>query len=299
MKLTLQVPAFDEAPTLRRVVEDCLCWGERVAGRSGVSVLIIDDGSRDATPAIARELERDPRVTLLRNEVRRGLGAAFRRGLSHARGAAADVLVNVDGDGQFPLEHLGRLVEAVRRGADVALASRFLAPELTPAMRFGNALGNRAFSLLLSALSGQRFTDVSCGYRAYSARALAALELRGDFTYTHEVILVAQHLGLVLEEVALPIRGQRAHGRSKMADSRLLYGIQAAALIWQTARRLRSRPAAGERCLERALPSQGAEASGSGRRARGRRNGRPAPATAARVPRRAPNRRAPSTSSDP
>jgi glycosyltransferase involved in cell wall biosynthesis len=248
VKLQLQVPAFDEAPTLGRVVEDCLRWGERVAGSAGVSVLIIDDGSRDATPAIARELARDPRVRVLRNDVRRGLGAAFRVGLDHARSSAPDVLVNVDADGQFPLEHLPRLVDGVRRGADVVLASRFLSPALTPSMRLGNALGNRGVSLLLSALCGRRFSDVSCGFRAYSSRAVAALELRGDFTYTHEVILVAQHLGLVLEEVALPIRGRREHGRSKVAGNRVLYGIQAGALIWETARRLRTgaeRPALG------------------------------------------------------
>lgn len=242
MKLRLQVPAFDEAPTLRRVVEECLSWGERVAGSGDVSVLIIDDGSRDATPAIARELSRDPRVRVLRNDVRRGLGAAFRLGLSHARSSAADVLVHVDADGQFPLEHLGRLVEGVQRGADVVLASRFLSPALTPPMRLGNALGNRVFSRLLSALCGRRFSDVSCGFRAYSARAVAALELHGNFTYTHEVILVAQHLGLALEELAVPIRGRREHGRSKVAASRVLYGIQAAALIWETMRRLRTSP---------------------------------------------------------
>jgi len=116
-----------------------------------------------------------------------------------------------------------------------------LSPELTRrcASATSSATGPSRCCCLVP--SGRRFAAVSCGNRAYSARALAALELHGDFTYTHEVILVAQHLGLVLEELALPIRGQRSHGRSKMADSRQPYGIKAAALIWKTAHRLRSR----------------------------------------------------------
>jgi hypothetical protein len=93
------------------------------------------------------------------------------------------------------------------------------------------SLGNRAVSLLVSWLAGRPIADVCCGLRAFSRRALVAMELREDFTYTQETLLLCAWAGLNLDEVAVPVRGVRAVGRSRVASSVVRYGLRVGGIL--------------------------------------------------------------------
>jgi glycosyltransferase involved in cell wall biosynthesis len=248
MRLRFQIPALDEAVTLERVVTDCLTAGARLTEAADLSLLIVDDGSSDATPRICRRLAaRDPRVAFVRQPRRFGLGAAFRTALADARRAGVDLLVHVDGDGQFPLDALPALVAPVVAGdCDIAMASRFAEPKLVPEMPLIRRLGNQLVARVVSVACGQTYADVSCGFRVYSRRAIATLDPQCDFTHTHETLLVGAHLGLRVSEIPIRIRGVREHGASRLARSPWRYGFFAGVGIVNTAMRLRWRGGVSE-----------------------------------------------------
>ena len=237
MHLRVQIPAHNEAATLAAVVRE-VTTAARDLLRAGdrLSVLIIDDGSTDATPAVcARLLATVPELAVRRNPRRQGLGASFRLGVAAALQDAVDVLAHIDADGQFDAAELALLVPPVRdAGFDLVVGSRFLGRRDRVAMPAVRRYGNFAVAWLVSSLAGRRLTDVSCGFRAFSRRALATMQLQGDFTYTHETILQASFAGLAIDEVAVSA-GRRRFGASRLARSSLVYGVRAGRIIWRTA----------------------------------------------------------------
>ncbi len=238
MHLRLQIPAHNEAATLGRVLRDASVAARQLVGeRDRLSMLVIDDGSNDTTSAVCAQLaDAVPELRVHRNGRRLGLGRSFRIGVDDAIRDEVDVLAHLDGDDQFDASELGLLIRPIREsGVDVAIGSRFLDPARAPAMPLTKRLGNAAVASLVSLLTGRRFTDVSCGYRAFSRRALTHMQLRGDFTYTHESLMVAAFAGLSTTEVAVTVRGEREFGRSRLARSNVLYGLRAGRIILRTA----------------------------------------------------------------
>ena len=169
LQLSIVIPAYDEearlGSTLRAVDE----WA---AGRGGrVEVVVVDDGSRDATLQVARawaggETDSQHVVSVVLAEPHRGKGAAVARGMLAARGA---VRMFMDADLAVPLVFVERIVEEVRRGADVVIGSR----ELDQSHRYDepwrrHALG-RGFNWLVGRLGVSGFSDTQCGFKGFSA----------------------------------------------------------------------------------------------------------------------------------
>jgi glycosyltransferase involved in cell wall biosynthesis len=149
-----------------------------------------------------------------------GLGHTFHDGVRQALSRGADVLVNIDGDGQFDPTDIPDLIGPVLRGeAHMVTASRFLDPGLIPRMPRIKRWGNRWVAWIVQAVTGRRFRDVSCGYRAFSREALLRMNLFGSFTYTQETFLDLLFKGLAIREIPVKVRGTRVHGSSKVAAS--------------------------------------------------------------------------------
>ncbi len=230
LALVVLIPALDEEASIGDVVARV---PRALTGVRSVEVVVVDDGSTDATAERAREAG----ARVVSHERNRGLGAALQTGLAEARRLRADIVVNIDGDGQFAPEDITRVAEPIVSGrADFVTASRFKDPALVPVMPRAKLLGNRAMSWLVSWLVGRRFADVSCGFRAYSREALLRLMLQGRFTYTQETFLQLSFKDLRIEEVPVRVRGTREHGVSRVASSLPTYAWRTSGILFRSFR---------------------------------------------------------------
>jgi glycosyltransferase involved in cell wall biosynthesis len=200
----LFLPAFDEAATIADVVRRVPA---RAAGRV-VRVVVVDDGSTDATADRARAVGAEV-LELGRN---RGLGAAVRAGLALAASHDAAAVAFCDADGEYAPEELGRLVAPILVGeADYVVGSRFSGriDRMLPHRR----LGNRVLTGALAWVARQPLTDGQSGYRALSAEAAVAARIAHDYNYAQVLTLDLLAQGFRYAEVPISYAFRR-HGRS-------------------------------------------------------------------------------------
>ncbi len=230
MRLIAAIPALNEQRTIGEVISSL---PRKILGVPVAEVVVVDDGSTDDTADVARSAG----ATVISHSRTTGVGGAFHTALRFAVDSGTDVLVTLDGDGQFDPSHLPRLVKPVLTGrADFATASRFKPPSSASEVPWTKRLGNRVMSWLVSQIIGQRMFDVSCGMRCYGPQALWRLYLLGEFTYTQEAILCLSAQRLRMIEIAIPIRGQREYGRSRVARSLTNYASQTLRIILRSYR---------------------------------------------------------------
>jgi glycosyltransferase involved in cell wall biosynthesis len=224
-RLLVVIPALNEEKTLGGVLARV---PREIEGVERVDILVVDDGSTDATAEIAEAAG----ARVIRHVVPSGVGAAFHSALSFALSSDATLIASIDADGQFDPSDLRLLVEPVVSGqADFATASRFLDPSLSPDMPWSKKWGNRLMSRLISSLAGQRFYDVSCGMRCYSRGAAMRLHLLGRFTYTQEVVLNLAFKQQRIVEIPIRVRGEREFGQSRVARHLWRYAWRSTKII--------------------------------------------------------------------
>jgi len=169
MKLVIQIPCLDEADTIGRTIGDL---PRTVAGIDAVEIVVVDDGSRDATSQIAASHGAD----VVRWPSTRGLAIAFMAGIDAALERDADVIVNTDGDNQYCGDDVARLVAPIVNGeADVVVGARPIA-EIREFSWAKKAL-QRIGSSVLRALTGADIVDATSGFRAYSRDAAMQLDV--------------------------------------------------------------------------------------------------------------------------
>jgi glycosyltransferase involved in cell wall biosynthesis len=190
MRACVVVPAFDAASTIGEVVEDA------TARLPACPVLVIDDGSRDATADIARSR----RAVVLRHERK---GAAIATGLAEAQRRGFDVVVTMDADGQHPASSALRVLGGSDDLRALVLGTRDLVRDGAPrANRFGNDVSN----FFLSHFAGRPLRDTQCGLRRYPVRETLALGVRAEgYAFEAEVVLRALAVGLPLVEVPVEV----------------------------------------------------------------------------------------------
>jgi len=220
VRVLVVMPCLNEEKTVARVVESV---PRSIAGVADVGIVVMDDGSNDATSDRAREAGAE----VVRHTTNLGLGVTFREAVGIALARRVDVMVHIDGDGQFDAADIPKLVAPVIEGhADMVTASRFLDAELVPDMPRVKLWGNRGVAFIVGLLTGEHFRDVSCGFRAFSREALLRMNLFGSFTYTQECFMDLIFKGMRILEVPVSVRGVREFGRSRMASSIPRYAAQ-------------------------------------------------------------------------
>lgn len=198
MKLLIALPCYNEAEKIEEVIASIPTTYE---GVDQVRILVVDDGSADHTADLAHVAG----ATVIRHRQNKGLGQAFRSAVDFAIEHGYDLMVNMDGDGQFDSADIARLIQPILSGeADFVTASRFLSDEPIEHMPPVKRWGNRRMNRLVSRLCGQSFSDVSCGFRAYSRETLLKINFYGRFTYTQESFINFHFHSLTMREV--PIR---------------------------------------------------------------------------------------------
>lgn len=164
-------------------------------------VIVVDDGSRDATPRIAQAAG----ARLIRHEVNRGKGQALTTGFRAARKLRPDILIILDSDGQHSPDEIPFLVAAMgEHKADMVVGSRFRDPEQLAKIPQGRRAGLRAITAVTNVLSGVGVTDSQSGFRAFSLRALDVLTFRGEgFSVESEMQFLAREHGLRVVETPI------------------------------------------------------------------------------------------------
>lgn len=207
------VPALDEAPRIARVVRTMPACVERI--------VVVDDGSRDDTGAIA--LAADARVEVLRHESPRGVGASIAEGCVHARARGASTVVVLAGDGQMDPADLPALVAPIARGeADFVKGNRLAWPGGAVVFPLPRLLGIIAFAAATRLATGLSIDDAQCGYVAIGPRALAAIDwprLWPRFGYPNDLLGALARMGLRVAEV--PVRPVYGDEESKLRLSHL------------------------------------------------------------------------------
>lgn len=193
------VPALDAAATLPEVAR-----GVR-AFLPGALLVVVDDGSRDATAHAGRALADHVIV----HPVNRGKGAALRSGIAHVLAGGCEIVVTLDADGQHPPACLPVLVERLA-SADLVIGSRRrLGTSMPVPRRASNALS----SAIASALARQRIDDSQSGFRAMRAEVPRAVAGAGDrFDFELDLLVRAARAGFRIAEVPVPTVYHRAGG---------------------------------------------------------------------------------------
>ena len=218
--LLVVIPCLNEEMTIASVIGGI---PEQLPGIDQIEVLVMDDGSTDETAARAREAGAE----VVSHTSSQGLGSTFRHAVGIALEKGTDIMVHIDGDGQFDPDDIPTLVQPVLQGdADMVTASRFLNAELVPEMPKVKLWGNRGVAAIVHLLSGKRFRDVSCGFRVYSRETLLRMNLFGSFTYTQESFLDLIFKDLTILEVPVAVRGVREFGESRIAASIPRYAVR-------------------------------------------------------------------------
>ncbi len=196
MKLVIQVPCLNEAETLPAVLSGV---PRHIPGIDRVEFLVIDDGCTDATVEVARRLGVRHFVRHTRT---RGLGQSFHDGVLKALELGADILVNTDGDNQYPSDRIPDLVAPIVEGrADIVVADRqtHRIDHFPPLKKKLQKIGSRVVNLAAST----ELPDAASGFRAYSREALINLNTVTKFSYCMETIIQAGNKRL--QVVSVPV----------------------------------------------------------------------------------------------
>jgi glycosyltransferase involved in cell wall biosynthesis len=215
------IPAWNEAASVAGVIADVREW------ISGADILVVDDGSTDATTDRAREAGALV-ATLPFNQ---GLGAALQTGYLYGLREGYDFCAHLDADGQHPAEEVARLLAEVTGGrADLVIGSRYSDPDAAVGSddyrpTFSRRIGTSVFRFFLTLATRQRFTDTTSGMRAANRRVMSLFSenYSPDFAEI-ESLQLAVRQGLRVEEV--PVRMlERTGGSSFLTPLRSAFFI--------------------------------------------------------------------------
>jgi len=220
--LIIQIPCFNEAHTLPQVLASL---PREIPGISRLEILVIDDGSSDDTARVATELGVHH---IIRHPWNRGLALTFQSGLEACLKRGADIIVNTDGDNQYPGDQIPQLVGPILKGeADIVIGDR----QTQTVMHFSSfKKGLQQWgSWVVRLASGTQVPDAASGFRAYSREAALRMTVLTRFTYTLETIIQAGKKGLRV--VSVPIRVNAPLRESRLIKSNWSYVKHSAATI--------------------------------------------------------------------
>jgi len=201
--LSVVVPAFNEELRLPHALIEMIDLLDSRAIQ--YEIIVVDDGSRDATCSTVRQFERiRPQVRLIRLPVNRGKGHAVRTGVLNSKGAR---VLFADADGATPFVELARLEAALDAGADVAIGSRAAASEDTRVRTvLHRRLLGRMFNAWVNAVLLPQVADTQCGFKLFTRRAAQFLFGRQQserFSFDVELLYLARRAGIRVQEVAV------------------------------------------------------------------------------------------------
>lgn len=232
MRLIINIPAYNEESVIGKTIQN---MPRHYEGIDEVFIQVVDDGSSDRTAEVAKEAGAD---FVLRHGINRRLGVMFATASENALKEGADIMVNIDADGQFDSAEIQKLIDPVLRNqADMVVGDRFSessAKNIPWIKDFFNRLG----ASLVGSFLNVKTDDLTCGFRAHSRETLLRLNNPTGFTYTQETIIDA--IGKNLRVLWIPVQVTYfADRKSKIVKSVYSFVNNSARIILKAVRDVR------------------------------------------------------------
>ncbi len=220
MNVVVSIPAYNEEATIAAVVRKV----KEVLGKHrnySYRVLVVDDGSTDRTAEAARA----EGAHVYSHPKNYGLAETFRTEIQQflKLRPEADVMVHIDADGQYKAEEIPILLKKIEEGYDFVLGSRFRGHiESMPLLK---RIGNKAFSSVISQITGTRISDAQSGFRAFTREVAEAVPIISGHTYTQEQVIKVVKSKFRLTEV--PVYFAERKGKSRLIRNPFEYAVKA------------------------------------------------------------------------
>lgn len=208
--LSVVIPAYNEEQGIAEIVHRVLAVKDDLlaTGISDMELLVVDDGSRDRTAEITRQIEG---VRLIQHVKNQGYGAALKTGFANSKG---DLIGFLDADGTYPPEYFPQLCKEALNGCDLVIGSRMAGAESK--MPLTRRVGNLFFANLLSLIGTQRVSDSASGMRVFKREVMTLVNpLPDGLNLTPVMSARALHENIRMSEVAIPYSERM--GRSKLS----------------------------------------------------------------------------------
>lgn len=232
MRLIINIPAFNEEAVIGKTIRN---MPRHYNGIDEVWIQVVDDGSTDRTAVVAKESGAD---FVLKHHINRKLGVMFATASENALKEGADIMVNIDADGQFDSGEIQMLIDPILKNeADMVVGDRFSqssAQNIPWIKDFFNRLG----ASLVGSFLNVKTDDLTCGFRAHSRETLLRLNTPTGFTYTQETIIDA--IGKNLHILWVPVHVVYfADRKSKIVKSVYSFVNNSARIILKAVRDVR------------------------------------------------------------
>lgn len=223
-KYSIIIPAYNESARLGATLDRVLSYVS--AQGWNAEVIVVNDGSRDQTADLVRTYaQAHPALRLLENPGNRGKGYSVRNGMVNAKG---EILLFSDADLASPIEEASQLFAAIESGADVAIGSRWLRPELqVQRQSLLRQFYGRLFNLALRILLGLQFKDTQCGFKAFTrpaAQAIFPQQKIERWGFDPELLYLARRAKLKVKEVPVAWSDQAGTRISPLRDGIRMFG---------------------------------------------------------------------------
>ena len=226
MKILIQIPCYNEETQIENTIKEIK--KSINPDKYNYQIIIIDDGSSDKTIEIAKRNNVEKIIALKRNM---GLGYAFNEGRKFAHEQDADILINTDADNQYKPEYIVNLIDYLKNSSsDIVVGVRKFdeISHFSKTKIFLQKLGTK----VVRVVSGQKISDASSGFRAYSKNAINRLRVDSNYSYTLETLIQANEKNLLIGEI--PIKTNSPTRNSRLFKSMPEFIIKQMLIILKT-----------------------------------------------------------------
>lgn len=226
-RIVITIPAYNEAKTIGGLLKDI----KQVMDKTDYSyqILVVNDGSKDKTALIAKDFG----SIVVNHRKNMGLAQTFRTEMAECQKLCADIIVHIDGDGQYLPRDIPRLISKLENGYDLVLGSRFKGKiESMPLIK---RLGNKAFSKVISTMAKIYISDGQTGFRAFTQEFANKIPITSTFTYTQEQIIRGSRMGYKIAEIPVYF-AKREKSKSRLMKGPFDYARKASINLLRTYR---------------------------------------------------------------